>query len=139
MIRKTVLLAGAVGALALVPGAAVAQDAAESALILGGTGQATGSAQRNLGRSITGSINRASSAISTTRQARAVRPRAPSRSRGGSSGGYAVPAGVDALEGTDAETYDLANGNAIRVSGGFRPGQGSHCVENCKAPPAQGE
>lgn len=138
MIRKTVLLAGAVGALALVPGAAVAQDAAESALILGGTGQATGSAQRNLGRSITGSINRASSAISTTRQARAVRPRAPSR-RGGSSGGYAVPAGVDALEGTDAETYDLANGSAIRVSGGFRPGQGSRCVENCKAPPAPPE
>lgn len=138
MVRKIVLAAGALGALMFVPGTATAQDAAESALILGGSGQATGSSQRSLGRSIAGSINRASGAISTTRQARSVRPRAPSR-RGGSSGGYAVPAGVDALEGTDAETYDLANGNAIRVSGGFRPGQGSHCVENCKTAPAAGE
>lgn len=138
MVRKSVLVAGVVGAAMMTPGAAAAQDAAESALILGGTGQATGSAQRNLGRSITGSINRASSALSTTRQARSVRPHAPSRRRGG-GGGYAVPAGFDALEGTDAETYDLANGSAIRVSGGFRPGQGSHCVENCKAPPAESE
>jgi len=115
--------------------AASAQDAAESAIILSGTGQATGSAQRGLGSSVSSSINRASNALRATRNARNPSGRRSSRATHQS---HAIPAGVDFLEGTDAPTYQLGNGSSIRVSGGLRQTPETACVKDCpEAPPKE--
>ena len=104
------------------PVAVAAQDAAETAVILSGTGQAQGRAQRSLGQSISRSMGNAADAIAATQaqsQGRTYRPRAARR---GGAGHFAIalPARVDPLENTDAPTYALANGASIRVSGGLR-------------------
>lgn len=104
-----------------------AQDAAETAIILSGTGQGTGSkASRSLGGSIARSMGNAAHAINATNRARAQMPRSyrpqgrRSRRGGGSGFAIALPAGVDPLETTDAPSYALENGATIRVSGGLR-------------------
>jgi hypothetical protein len=112
-------------------GDAVAQDAAESAIILSGVGHSQGSAQRSLGSAVANSINSAANTVRTT-NAR------PARSRRGHHAAQAftiAPGNVDPLEGTDAPTYQLSNGASIRVSGGLRPVPQAACVKDCpKAP-----
>lgn len=107
-----------------VPLPAFAQDAAETAIILSGTGQAQGRAQRSLGASISRSMGNAADAIAATRQARAPAPtyrqRAPASPKGGKFA-LALPGDVDPLERTDAPQYTLGNGTTIRVSRGLRP------------------
>jgi len=115
------------------PQNATAQDAAESAAILSGTGAGQAKAQRSLGTAVTGSINRAASAINTRPTARrgssATRQ---SRSRGQQRQGYVVHGSADPLAGTDASTYRLGNGASIRVSGTLHTDKTTECVANCK-------
>lgn len=99
-------------------GAAAAQDAAETAIILSGTGQAQTRAAKSLGSSAAGGIGRAANAVSITQSQRSSPRRARSRKSGHFS--IALPADVDPLEGTDAPSYLLENGSTIRVSGGLR-------------------
>ncbi|MEP2612538.1 hypothetical protein [Marinobacter alexandrii] len=99
-------------------GAAAAQDAAETAIILSGTGQGQARAAKSLGSSAAGSIGRAANAVSITQSQRSSPRR--SRKRKGGHFSIALPADVDPLEGTDAPSYLLDNGSTIRVSGGLR-------------------
>jgi hypothetical protein len=109
------------------PSAASAQAAAETATILSGTGQGTGSAARGMGSAVAGSMNRATSQIRAAQGGQA----APRRRRN-AQGGYEIPAEADMLEGTDAPTYELGNGASIRVSGGsLRQSAAATCSENC--------
>ncbi len=115
--------------------AALAQDAAETAVILSGSAQ-TGSAQRSLGRTISGSIGNAANAVGSTVRASRSRTAAQRNSRASSRHvGGSIPAGVDPLASTDAATYTLDNGATIRVSGRFNPSASSHCQKNCPATP----
>jgi hypothetical protein len=104
-------------------GAASAQDAAETAIILSGTGQGQARAAKSLGSSAAGGIGGAANAVSITRP-QGSSPRRTgsrlSRSRQGGHFSIALPADVDSLEGTDAPAYLLNNGSTIRVSGGLR-------------------
>jgi hypothetical protein len=115
-----------------VPVPALAQAAAETATILSGTGQGTGSAARGLGSAVSGSMNRASSQIRATRNGDAT-----PRRRRSAGAAYEIPAEADMLEGADAETYQLGNGASIRVSGGsLRKSAATTCTQNCAdAPP----
>jgi hypothetical protein len=99
-------------------GAAAAQDAAETAIILSGTGQAQARAAKSLGSSEAGGIGRAANAVSITQSQRSLPHR--TRNRKGRHFSIALPADVDPLEGTDAPSYLLNNGSTIRVSGGLR-------------------
>lgn len=120
--NRTVALISSAIVLAL-PLPAAAQDAAETAVILSGTGQAQGRAQRSLGQSIARSMGNAADAVAATTQARAPAPsnrRQARRSGGAGNFAIALPGDVDPLERTDAPRYDLANGATIRVSGGLR-------------------
>lgn len=121
--NRTVGLLVSASALAA-PLPAVAQEAAETAVILSGTGQAQGRAQRSLGQSIARGIGNAADAVAATNRARA--PSRSDRQRGRTSrvaGKFAIalPGDVDPLERTNAPSYELANGSTIRVSGGLRP------------------
>jgi hypothetical protein len=109
--------------------AASAQAAAETAVILSGTGQATGSASRSLGSAISGSINAASAQIQAARNGGSVANGGGRRRASGVA--YAIPADVDMLEGTDAPTYRLGNGATIRVSGTFVQGAETSCAKDC--------
>ncbi|MGX7953730.1 hypothetical protein ACWPM1_14355 [Tsuneonella sp. HG249] len=105
------------------PVAVAAQDAAETAVILSGTGQAQGRAQRSLGQSISASMGNAANAVAATNRARSQAPTYRPRARGsGKAGNFAIalPGDVDPLDRTDAPSYELANGASIRVSGGLR-------------------
>lgn len=116
----TVLLATIAGSLPVV---VAAQDAAETAIILSGTGQAQGRAQRSLGQSISASMGNAANAVAATNRARSQAPTYRPRARhSGKTGNFAIalPGDVDPLERTDAPSYALANGASIRVSGGLR-------------------
>ena len=98
-------------------GQALAQDAAETAIILGGSGAAQGKASRALGSAAANSIGAAANAIRPdARPAPAIR-----RSSRRAQQLITLPGDVDALENTDAPTYELANGVSIRVSGVLRP------------------
>ncbi len=110
--------------------AASAQAAAETAVILSGTGQATGSASRSLGSAISGSINAASAQIQAARNGGSV-ANGGGRRRASGYAAYAIPADVDMLEGTDAPTYRLGNGATIRVSGTFVQGAETSCAKDC--------
>lgn len=121
MIRTTALLVFAVVLAPPLP--AAAQDAAETAVILSGTGQTQGRAQRSLGQSIARGMGAAADAVAATTRART--PTRTQRQQARQSGGggkfaIALPADVDPLERTDAPVYALANGATIRVSGGLR-------------------
>lgn len=125
------------------PHTALAQDAAETAVIVSGSAQ-TGAAQKSLGRSVGSGIGNAANAVGSTNAARTTRRAAPSTYRAAPRGsGGSVPAGVDPLANSDAATYALDNGATIKVSGGFRPATGAHCQRNCPTPaqaaPAQAE
>ena len=119
-----------------------AQDAAETAIILSGTGQGQGRAARSMGQSVARNMGNAANAVPVSprrSQPRAHRAHGP---RGSKAGKFAIalPADVDPLENTDAPTYALANGASIRVSGGLRgplskqsrtPTSASDCGPNC--------
>jgi hypothetical protein len=112
------------------PGGAMAQVAAETATILSGTGQGTGSAARGMGSAVAGSMNRASSQIRAAQNGEAAPRRG--RSRGGMPAtGFEIPATGDILEGTDAATYQMGNGASIRTSGSLRRPAAVSCTENC--------
>ena len=114
---------------------ALAQDAAETAVILSGSAQ-TGSAQRSLGRTISGSVGHAANAVGSTARVSRSRSAAQRNSRASSRNvGGSIPAGVDPLANTDAATYTLDNGATIRVSGRFNPSASSQCQRNCPAKP----
>ncbi len=115
------------------PGAAMAQAAAETATILSGTGQGTGSASRGMGSAVAGSMNRAASQIRAAQNGDA----APRRGHGGMAAtGFEIPATGDILEGTDAPTYQLGNGASIRTSGSLRRSAAATCSENCPESPS---
>lgn len=111
----------------------LAQDAAESAVILSGTAQ-TGAAQRSLGRSVSSSMGNAANAVAAAQSARIQRPPSQSRARSVRGYGGSIPANVDPLANTDAAIYALDNGATIKVSGTFNPGAAAHCERNCPAP-----
>jgi hypothetical protein len=98
-------------------GQALAQDAAETAIILSGTGAAQGKSSRSLGSAAASSMGRAANAIRPD-----ARPAPVLRSSSRRDQQMMTLAGdVDALENTDAPTYELSNGASIRVSGRLRP------------------
>ncbi len=114
---------------------AAAQAAAETATILSGTGQGTGSASRGMGSAVAGSINRAASQIQATQNG--GRGGGGGRNSTARAGNYAVDASGDVLEGTDAPSYTLGNGASIRVSGGsLRKSAATKCTENCTDNPS---
>lgn len=108
---------------------ASAQAAAETATILSATGQGTGRASRSLGSAVAGSISNAASQIRATW----------SDGGGGSGlggshpvrGGYEIAVGGDALEGTDAPTYQMSSGASIRTTGNLRRPAAAPCSQNC--------
>lgn len=109
---------------------AQAQDAAETAAVLtGSSGQAR--AQRSLGSAVARSIDRAAASISvpTARSGPARR----SADRQPRQAAQPLPAGVDALEGTDAAAYKVGSGTTLKFSGRFTPGKRTECETNCAA------
>lgn len=107
--------------LTVVPGGLRAQAAAETAIILGGTGAAQGRAQKSLGSAVSRSMGNAANVVAAQQRPRqATRHRTRPHRRTGANFAIALPGDVDPLGETDAPTYDLANGASIRVSGGLR-------------------
>jgi len=134
--RKSIKIVICTVGLLCFSGQASAQDAAESAAVMGATGPSTGKAQRSLGGAISGSLNSAASTIRTSGRSGA-RP-----ARRGGNGSVRVsrrglPAGVDALEGTDASAYKLSNGVTIKVSGRMNPSAQVRCLKECGAVKAE--
>ena len=117
------------------PVAAPAQDAAETAVILSGTGQSTGRASRSLGSAVSGGINAAAAQIAATRSGTTPPER---RRRSLAQGTEVVQASGNVLEGTGAPTYRLGSGATIQVSGTLVQDAATSCARNCaegKAPP----
>ena len=110
----------------------IAQDAAETAVILSGTsGQAK--ASRSLGSAVNKSMN---SAASSVRASTANRSRGNARrNRRNAPSVVSVIGTGDALEGTDASAYAVGSGATIKVSGSFRPSAAAVCKENCEDQP----
>ena len=137
MIRP-IFLAISLGALGCASGAA-AQDAAESAAILAGTGERTGAASRSVGEAATGAIGRAGNAIAATRNARrsgtvpnrSARTRSTARDANAPAAVYSIAGNVDVLDRFETPTYRLPNGRILRVSGEFRPEAGTACIRMC--------
>lgn len=133
------ILAGCAALMALgLPHKASAQDAAETAVILGTTGNATARGGSALGAAINRSMNSAGATISATRSSGRTSAARVTASRSRRSGGTAqagIAAGTgDVLEGTDAPTYHLPNGASIRVSGGMSSqAAGTVCARDCPA------
>lgn len=121
MALKPIVTLAALPVLLALASPALGQAAAETAIILSGTGQGTGEASRRIGAAAAGGIGRASDAIAAT-NARA-RARGGSARRGGSGqGGFVITGGnADALEGTDAPLVQTGSGASIRVSGRLIP------------------
>lgn len=114
-------------ALALAP-PAMAQDAAETAIITAGTGAPQARGARSLGSAISDSMNRAAGAIRVQSRGAPLPRRGPA-SQGNPAG--TIAADVDVLENTDAPGYRLGNGATIRVSGRLNPAAGTVCTRNC--------
>ncbi|MEP5937449.1 MAG: hypothetical protein ABJ239_03900 [Erythrobacter sp.] len=135
--RVIIGIAIGLGALALLPGSALAQDAAETAVITTATGPSTGRAQRSLGNAVSGSLNGAAGILRSTAR-RGGRPARGSVRRGAVRvSRQGLPAGVDPLEGTDASAYKLDNGVTIKISGRMAPSAQARCVKDCEAAAAQ--
>lgn len=111
---------------------ASAQDAAETAVILSGTGAGQAQASHALGDSISNSINSAADVVrSSQRGGSSGGARARRGNSGGSRNGSIVIGTGDPLEGTDASSYTLGNGTGIKVSGRLRPSMATRCEKNC--------
>ncbi len=111
---------------------ALAQDAAETAVIMSGTGANQAKASRSLGSAISQSVN---SSADVVRQSGPAPRRSNTRRnrRGNVPSAPTVIASGDALEGTDASAYRVGSGATIKVSGGFRPSHATECQSNCPA------
>lgn len=110
----------------------MAQDAAETAVILSGT-SGQGKAANTLGGAINGSLRNAASAVSQSGAPSGPNRAAPRRgSTQAANGAIVLEEGVDALEGTDAAEYHLGTGTSIKVSGGFVPYETTRCEKNCE-------
>ena len=133
-VRLAMTVCGGLLAVGL-PSAGSAQDAVESAQILSTVGQSQVSAGHSLAKSISGSMNAVTAALGTRYHARGsrqhARPGSRARARHARRYSGAIPANVDALEGTDAPTYTLGNGTTIEVSGGLTPDSQTTCEKNC--------
>ena len=135
--------AGLLAAMAASP--ALAQDAAESAIILGGTGQSTGTASHSLGNAVRGSIGPAANAVNATNRSTGRASAGTFRGGGNPSGGgfraslwsrptpKVIPRGIDSLAGSNAPVYRLGNGRTIKVSGRLTPYVPTVCTRNCGA------
>ena len=108
-------------------GQALAQDAAETAIILSGTGAAQGKASRSLGSAAASSMGAAANASRPVARPAPVIRRSGRRTKQVTM----LPGDVDALENTDAPTYELANGASIRVSGRLRTQTATVCDDAC--------
>lgn len=100
-----------------------AQDAAETAIILGGTSAGQSKAQGRLGSAISTATGRAASEIDAQRRIRQHPLSAgPRRSRRTGHGKFAIslPSDVDPLENANVQSHALPNGTTIKVSGGLR-------------------
>jgi len=131
--RSILLLSAAVAGVLGLPVCVRAQDAAETAIILGGTGNAQGRAQRSLGSAIARGMGNAAGAVAATTAARTRNGGAPtqrSRSYGRAQGNFAIPlpGDVDPLAKTNAPSFKVGSGATLRVSGGLR--RKSAVVEN---------
>ena len=123
------LIACSALALIALPGVAAAQDAAETAIILGGSATSQAHGQRALGSAISHSIGGAANAIE-----RPSANSAPPRRRHAQRGGYPaepLPSGTNPLAGTGAPSYRLENGATLTVSGGLAPSAGTTCLKGC--------
>lgn len=135
--RKSLGIAIGIAAIAVAQ-PSFAQDAAESAVILSGTGERTGAAARSLGANSAGAIDRATNALRETRSGGANRSR---RGRGAAasqspaaavSTSHRVYYSGDPLEFMDVPTYRLSNGQSLRLSGSFIAIPPTECVKNCR-------
>lgn len=123
------LIAIAIGLAA--SGSAIAQDAAETAVILSGS-SGQGKAANSLGNAVRGSVNSAANTIRST-------PRKPNRAatrrnnRRGPVQIQTIPSN-DPLEDTDATRFQTGSGATISVSGRMRPSATARCIENCDTP-----
>ena len=97
---------------------ALAQVAAESAVLNSTTGAATARGGRTLGSATSGAMERAAGAIRGRSPARGQNNRRGRRA--GNQAGVTIGTG-DVLEGSDAETHMTESGATLRVSGGLRP------------------
>lgn len=122
--RSILLLSAAVAGVLGLPVCVHAQDAAETAIILGGTGNAQGRAQRSLGSAIARGMGNAAGAVAATTPARTPHGSTTQRSRshGRTQGNFAIPlpGDVDPLAKTDAPSFKVGSGATLRVSGGLR-------------------
>ncbi len=121
----------ALAAAALLPGSLAAQDAAETAVIVSGSGAGQAKASRSLGNAVSGSLDSAAGVIRSTQRARRPASRNRRSRNGGVRIGSEIPSGVDALEGTDAAAYKTDGGATIKFSGRFVPSGKTECDENC--------
>ena len=108
-------------------GQAFAQDAAETAIILSGSGAAQGKAARSLGSAAANSMGAAANAVRPIARPAPVIRRSSRRDQQV----ITLAGDVDALENTDAPTYELANGASIRVSGRLRTQAATVCDDAC--------
>lgn len=133
------LTIAAVAGAALAFGAASsaqAQDAAESAAILGATsGQKEGA--RSLGEAISGAMGQVGEEIRNSRSRPAGTPAEPFRrnSSGATTAWFPMSGSVeaDALAHAEVATYRLENGVRMRVSGIFHPSDTTVCEAFCPA------
>lgn len=128
---RKLLLTGSVAMIAAFASTtAMAQDAAESAAVMAATGPSTANAQRSLGNAVSNSLNGAASVIRRSGAGGASPAR---RSNNGAVrvSRQGLPAGVDALEGTDASTYELSNGVTLKLSGRMNASAQARCVKEC--------
>lgn len=116
-----------IATVAAIGGPAVAQDAAETAIILSGTSAPQAKAGRSLGSAISGAMRRSTATLRVRGQGRGA-----SRNGGQADNSRTLPEGVDALEGTDAPAYTLGSGATIRVSGRLNPSARTVCARNCE-------
>lgn len=119
---------------AATPVASIAQDAAETATILSGSGPAQARAQRSQGGSIARAMGNAANAVAAANN---VRSQGAPRRAGVSvpRQGYSIAGNVDPLKGTDAATYRLGNGASISVSGRMTPSGAAVCTKDCPEQP----
>jgi hypothetical protein len=110
---------------------AAAQDAAETAAILGGVGHAGGSAN-SLGAAISRSFDNAGRAIG--RSSAITVSHRPASAAARLRATHAVPvreASGDPFEGVNAPIYKLGNGTSISATGGLTPEANVRCVKDC--------
>ena len=136
---RTTLATLAIAAMSFaLPGIAQAQDAAESATIVG-TGAIQQDGMRQLGNAISGAMSEVGEELRRSRQGNGDAQGFPSprgRSGPGASTAYFPmpgPVEADALAHAQVATYRLENGVIMRISGVFHPSPETVCEAFCDA------